>query len=35
MHLDTFIPAFLLFTALSLILPIVLSGVAEKGRLKG
>jgi len=35
MHFDTFIPAFLLFTVLGLILPIVLSNVAEKGRLKG
>jgi len=35
MHFDTFIPAFLLFTVLGLVMPIVLSSIAEKGRLQG
>jgi len=35
MHLETFIPAFLLFAVLGLIMPIVLSSIAEKGRMKG
>jgi len=32
MHLDTFIPAFLLFVVFGLIAPLVLAGMAEKGR---
>jgi len=35
MHLETFIPVFLMFTVLGLILPLVLSGMAEKGRSHG
>ncbi len=35
MHLETFIPVFLFFTVFGLILPIILSGVAEKGRSQG
>jgi len=35
MHFDTFIPAFLLFTVLGLILPIVLSGIASESRTSG
>ncbi len=33
MHLETFIPAFILFAVLGLVLPLVLSNMAEKGRL--
>jgi len=33
MHLETFIPAFLLFAVLGLVMPILLSGIAESGRL--
>jgi len=32
MHLETFIPVFLFFTVFGLIVPVVLAGVAEKGR---
>ena len=32
MHFDTFIPAFILFTVLGLLLPLLLSNIAEKGR---
>lgn len=32
MHLDAFIPAFLLFVVLGVVLPIVLSGISMKGR---
>jgi len=32
MHVETFVPVFLMFAVLGLIMPIVLSGVAEKGR---
>ncbi len=32
MHLETFIPAFLLFAVLGLVLPVLLSDIAEKGR---
>ncbi len=32
MHLETFIPVFLFFAVFGLIVPIVLAGVAEKGR---
>ncbi len=35
MHLETFIPAFILFAVLGLVLPVVLSNVAEKGRTRG
>ncbi len=35
MHFDTFIPAFILFTVLGLVLPLVLSNIAEKGRTHG
>ncbi len=35
MHLETFIPVFLLFAVLGLILPVVLSGMALKGRTNG
>jgi len=33
MHVETFIPAFLLFAVLGLVLPLVLSNMAERGRL--
>ena len=33
MHLETFIPAFLLFAVLGLVLPLVLSNIAMAGRL--
>ncbi len=32
MHLETFIPVFLFFAVFGLILPVLLSGIAEKGR---
>lgn len=32
MHLETFIPVFLMFAVFGLILPVALSGIAEKGR---
>ncbi len=32
MHLETFIPVFLMFAVFGLIMPVLLSGVAEKGR---
>ncbi len=32
MHFETFIPAFLMFTVLGLILPVILSNVAMAGR---
>jgi len=32
MHLETFIPVFLMFTVLGLIMPIILSGMSDKGR---
>lgn len=32
MHLETFIPVFILFGALGLLMPIVLAGIASKGR---
>ncbi len=32
MHLDAFIPAFLIFVALGLVLPVALSGMADAGR---
>jgi len=32
MHLETFIPVFLMFAVLGLILPVVFSNMAEKGR---
>ncbi|MDX8407482.1 MAG: group 1 truncated hemoglobin [Mariprofundaceae bacterium] len=32
MHFDTFIPAFILFAVLGLVLPLLLSNIAEKGR---
>lgn len=35
MHLETFIPVFLMFAVLGLILPTVLAGMAEKGRAVG
>ncbi len=35
MHLETFIPVFLMFAVFGLIMPIILSGVAEKGRNHG
>jgi len=35
MHLETFIPAFLLFAVLGLVLPLVLSNISMKGRLEG
>jgi len=35
MHLETFIPVFLMFAVLGLIMPVVLAGVAEKGRSHG
>ncbi len=33
MHLETFIPVFLFFVVFGLVLPVILSGIAEKGRL--
>jgi len=35
MHLETFIPAFLMFTVLGLILPIILTDISMKGRTHG
>jgi len=35
MHFDTFIPAFILFAVLGLILPIVLAGMASGSRTSG
>jgi len=35
MHLETFIPVFLMFAVLGLIVPTVLAGIAEKGRTAG
>jgi len=35
MHLETFIPAFILFAVLGLVVPVVLSNIAEKGRTHG
>ncbi len=35
MHLETFIPAFILFTVLGLVLPVVLSNISMKGRTHG
>lgn len=35
MHLETFIPAFLLFVVLGLVLPVVLSNIAMAGRTHG
>jgi len=35
MHLETFIPVFLFFAVFGLILPVILSGMAEKGRSQG
>jgi len=32
MHLETFIPVFILFGTLGLLMPIILAGIAEKGR---
>jgi len=32
MHLETFIPVFILFGALGLLMPIILAGIASKGR---
>jgi len=32
MHLETFIPVFLLFGTLGLLMPVVLAGIASKGR---
>ncbi len=32
MHLETFIPVFIMFAVFGLVLPVVLSGMAEKGR---
>jgi len=35
MHFETFIPAFLLFTVLGLVLPLILSNIAMAGRTHG
>jgi len=35
MHLETFIPVFLFFAVFGLVMPVLLSGVAEKGRTHG
>jgi len=35
MHFETFIPAFVLFTVLGVLLPLVLSNISEKGRTHG
>jgi len=32
MHLETFIPVFLFFAVFGLVIPVILAGVAEKGR---
>ncbi len=32
MHFETFLPAFLMFVALGFVLPLVLSGIADKAR---
>lgn len=32
MHWSTFIPAFILFAVLGLVLPVILSGIADKAR---
>lgn len=32
MHLETFVPVFLMFAVFGLIMPTVLSGMADKGR---
>jgi len=35
MHLETFIPVFLMFTVFGLIMPVILSGMSDKGRIEG
>jgi len=35
MHLETFIPVFLMFAVFGLILPTVLSTMSDKGRVEG
>lgn len=35
MHLETFIPAFLMFAVLGLIVPVILSNMCMKGRTHG
>jgi len=35
MHLETFIPVFLFFTVFGLVVPVILAGIAEKGRSHG
>jgi len=35
MHLETFIPVFLFFAVFGLIVPVILSNMAEKGRNQG
>ncbi len=32
MHVETFLPAFLLFAVLGLVLPVALAGISMKGR---
>jgi len=32
MHTETFIPVFLMFTVLGLIMPLILSGMSDAGR---
>lgn len=32
MHVETFVPAFLLFAVLGLVLPVVLASISMKGR---
>jgi len=32
MHLETFIPVFIMFAAFGLLMPVILSGIAERGR---
>jgi len=35
MHLETFIPVFLFFAVFGLVVPVILSSMAEKGRSQG
>jgi len=35
MHFETFIPAFILFAVLGLVLPVILSNIAMAGRTHG
>jgi len=35
MHFETFVPAFILFAVLGLVLPVILSNIAMAGRTHG